>query len=56
VGKIRKFDARTILFNTMYDAKRMLDSDVPAKKVASHIKKKIEFLEKPGGGNEIRWD
>jgi hypothetical protein len=53
--KMRTFDATTILFNTMYDAKRMLDEGKKPKDVCTFIKKKIDFLENPGTGNQVRW-
>lgn len=52
---MRTFDAKTILFNTMYDAKRMLDEDKDAKSVSAFIKKKLDFLDNPGTGNQVRW-
>jgi hypothetical protein len=55
VIEIRQFDAVTILYNTFFDAKRMLDGNMRAKKVVEYIEKKINFLKHPPPGNKIRW-
>ena len=52
----RVFDSRTLIFNMMYDSKRMLDEGRNPKEVIKYMKKKISFLEEPTSGNEIRWD
>ena len=52
----RVFDSKTLLYNMMFDAKRMLDENKDPKDVVKYMKKKLQFLEDPTSGNEIRWE
>jgi hypothetical protein len=56
---MRLFDARTLLYNYVTDAKRMLDEHVPARDIANFLKRSIARLEKQPLKNDrfgIRWD
>lgn len=53
---VRKFDAKTILYNSFYDAKRMLDEGMSPKGVVAYLEKKFDFLKHPAPGNKISWD
>lgn len=53
--EMRAYDAKTILYCVMYDAKRMLDEGRKSKDVSAFIKKKLDFLDNPGAGNQVRW-
>jgi hypothetical protein len=52
---VRVFDATTLLYNTFFDAKRMLDEGMKPKKVLEYVEKKIDFLKNPTPGNKIDW-
>lgn len=52
---VRVYDATTLLYNTFFDAKRMLDENMKPKKVIEYVEKKIEFLKNPPLGNKIDW-
>jgi len=51
----RIYDATTLLYNTFFDAKRMLDENMKSRKVLEYLEKKIDFLKNPPPGNKIDW-
>jgi hypothetical protein len=52
---VRTWDARTLLFNTFFDGKRMLDGDMKPRDVVKYVEKKIEFMKNPPPGNKVNW-
>lgn len=52
---VRRYDAKTILYNMAFDMKRMLDDGQDIKKVAEYVQNKMEFLQNPPVGNKVNW-
>lgn len=52
---MRVYDGTTMLYNLSFDIKRMLNDNMPSKKVFEYIKQKMEFLENPVPGSKIKW-
>jgi hypothetical protein len=56
---MKVYDARTLLYNYVSDAKMMLDNHQPARKVSEFLRNKIAKLEKPHRKTDwsiVRWD
>jgi hypothetical protein len=56
---MKTYDARTLLYNYVSDAKMMLDNHVPSRKVVEVLRKKILKLERKPKKTDyvrIRWD
>ena len=56
MNELRKWSASTILYNSFYDGKRMIDDGMKPRDVVNYLKKKIDFLEHPAPGNKINWE